>query len=30
MDKSEVMAFIKSCLDELGINYDTCDDCINQ
>lgn len=29
MDKSEVMAFIKSCLDELGINYDTCDDCIN-
>lgn len=29
MDKSEVIAFIKSCLDELGINYDTCDDCIN-
>lgn len=26
MDKSEVMAFVKRCLDELGINYDADDD----
>lgn len=29
MDKSEVMAFVKRCLDELKINYDTYDDCID-
>ena len=29
MDKSEVMAFVKRCLDELEVNYDTYDDCID-
>ena len=29
MDKSQVMAFVKRCLDELEINYDTDDDCID-
>lgn len=29
MDKSEVMAFVKRRLDELEINYDTYDDCID-